>query len=237
MNVQPIDLTYELRQRVQLLLALGPVVPGFPVARELLNRRERHALRVVANGLALGPSCRSDAPAQVGQLRLGKARLKRTNGGLVAARLLPRILLSGDRAHFLRSFTGVGEGFHWTGNAPGTAGSVCERKTPEIGTSLACWMAFLSLRTKQPVRSAGRLRPQEPAREVEQKRPKTVPGRSYSRSVGLYGRPRSLLENCRKERCLRGDVRAFRSAAIRLTRTAAICSASCPTPAALRRRA
>ena len=45
-NVQPIDLGDELRQGVQPRLALAPVVFRRPIARELLNRRELHALRL-----------------------------------------------------------------------------------------------------------------------------------------------------------------------------------------------
>ena len=55
-NVEPIDLGDELRQGVQLRLALAPVVVRRPIARELLNRRERHALRLICDGLLLGPA-------------------------------------------------------------------------------------------------------------------------------------------------------------------------------------
>ena len=46
MNVQSIDLGDELRQGVQFRLALAPVVVCRPIAREFLNRRELHALRL-----------------------------------------------------------------------------------------------------------------------------------------------------------------------------------------------
>ncbi len=45
MNVEPIDLGDELRQGVQPRLALAPVVICRPIVRELLSRRELHALR------------------------------------------------------------------------------------------------------------------------------------------------------------------------------------------------
>ena len=47
MNVQPIDLGHELRQGVQSRLALAPIVIRRPIARELLHRRELHALRFI----------------------------------------------------------------------------------------------------------------------------------------------------------------------------------------------
>ena len=47
MNVEPVDLGDELRQGVELRLALAPVVIGRPIARELLHRRELHALRFI----------------------------------------------------------------------------------------------------------------------------------------------------------------------------------------------
>ena len=67
MNVEPVDLGDELRQGVELRLALAPVVLRRPVARELLHRRELHALRLIRDGLLLGPPRRGDAPAQVGE--------------------------------------------------------------------------------------------------------------------------------------------------------------------------
>ena len=84
-DVEPVDLGDELRQGVQFRLALAPVVVGPPVARELLHHRERHALRVVGDRLALGPPGRVDAPAQLGELLLRKTDLKRANSGVAAA--------------------------------------------------------------------------------------------------------------------------------------------------------
>ena len=52
-NVEPIDLRDELRLGVQFRLALAPVVVGPPLARELPHQRERHALRVVDDRLAI----------------------------------------------------------------------------------------------------------------------------------------------------------------------------------------
>src|SRR5271165_3695684 len=127
MDVQAIDLRDEVREGVQLGLALGPVVVGAPVARELLNRRERHTLRIVRNRLPLGPPRGEYASAQLAELGLGKAHLKRTNRGWVAARLLSCIPLSSDRAHCLCSFSlARGEGPNWTGNTAGIGGSVCK---------------------------------------------------------------------------------------------------------------
>lgn len=67
-------------------------------------------------------------------------------------------------------------------------GSVCKRKTPAIGTSPAGWMAFLSLRPRQPV-SWWEVTPSLGCtRGPEQKRPKTAPPhRPYSCAAGLYG--------------------------------------------------
>ena len=79
-DVEPVDLGQEVRQGVQLRLAPSPVVVGRPVARELLHGRERHALRVVVDRLALGPPGRLDAPAQLGELRLVEADLELANG-------------------------------------------------------------------------------------------------------------------------------------------------------------
>ena len=54
MDVQAVDLGDEVRQGLQLLLALAPVVLVRPVARECLHRRELRALRLIVDGLLLG---------------------------------------------------------------------------------------------------------------------------------------------------------------------------------------
>ena len=87
MNVEPVDLGDELRQGVQPRLALAPVVICRPVARELLHRRERHALRIIRDRFPLGPPGCVYAPAELGQLRFRNTHMKRVNG-LVNARLL-----------------------------------------------------------------------------------------------------------------------------------------------------
>ena len=66
LDVHPVDLGRELRQRVQLRLAPAPVVTGRPVAGELLNRRQLHALRPVVDQLFAGQARRGDAPPEVG---------------------------------------------------------------------------------------------------------------------------------------------------------------------------
>ena len=86
MDVQPIDLGDELRQGVQSRLALAPVVFRPPIARELLNRRELHALRCIRDRLPFRPLRRVDAPAQFGELRFRNIHTKGTNCGLVTAR-------------------------------------------------------------------------------------------------------------------------------------------------------
>ena len=67
MNVEPVDLGDELRQGFQLRLALAPVVICRPIVRELLHRRELHALRCIRDRFPFGPPCRGDAPAEVGE--------------------------------------------------------------------------------------------------------------------------------------------------------------------------
>src|SRR5260221_2208393 len=64
-NVQPIDLGDELRQRVQSRLHLAPVVFRLPITREGLHGRELHALRRIRDSFPLRPLCRVDAPAEI----------------------------------------------------------------------------------------------------------------------------------------------------------------------------
>ena len=71
MNVQSIDPGDELRQGVQPRLHLAPVVFRRPVARDVLHQRERDALRIVRDGLFLGPLRGGNAPAEVLKSGLG----------------------------------------------------------------------------------------------------------------------------------------------------------------------
>ena len=81
-NVQPIDLGDELRQGVQLRLALAPVVIGRPIAREFLNRRELHALRCIRDRFPLRPHCRVDAPAEIDERLVRNVDAERPDGGV-----------------------------------------------------------------------------------------------------------------------------------------------------------
>src|SRR5271168_1766983 len=101
MDVQAVDLGDEMRQGVQTRLALAPVIVRPPVASKLLDRRQRHALRVVRDRLSLGPPRREYAPAQLAQLCLRKTRLERADSGRVTARLLSNI--NGGHLLLLRS--------------------------------------------------------------------------------------------------------------------------------------
>src|SRR5687767_3127076 len=83
MDVEPVDLGGEVREGVQPRLALAPVVLGRPIAREVLHERERHALRVILDGLLLGPARGREARTQILELRLGDVDRERLDGGVV----------------------------------------------------------------------------------------------------------------------------------------------------------
>ena len=57
-DVQPVDLGLELRQRVESRLTPAPVVLGRPVAGELLHRRQLHALRPIGDEFLGRPASR-----------------------------------------------------------------------------------------------------------------------------------------------------------------------------------
>jgi hypothetical protein len=82
MDAQPVDFRHELRQRVQPRLAPTPVVPGPPIAREFLDRCERHALGLIRDGLLLGPLRGREAPPKVGQVLVWHVDLERADGGI-----------------------------------------------------------------------------------------------------------------------------------------------------------
>src|SRR5688500_14107757 len=67
-DVDPVDLGRELRQRVQSRLALAPVVLGRPVAGERLDRRQLHTLGPIWDELSGGPARRLHAAAQLDEI-------------------------------------------------------------------------------------------------------------------------------------------------------------------------
>src|SRR6478736_5062066 len=69
-DVQPVDLGLELRQRVQSRLAPAPVVLGRPVARQVLYRRQLHTLRPIGDDFPSRPARRIDAAAHLVDLAL-----------------------------------------------------------------------------------------------------------------------------------------------------------------------
>ena len=78
-DVEAVDLGDELRQRVEPRLDLAPVVVCRPVARQLLGRRELHALRRSATSLLFGPAGRQDAAAKIVELLLRNVDAKGTD--------------------------------------------------------------------------------------------------------------------------------------------------------------
>ena len=83
MNVDPVDLGNEMRQSLQLRLALAPIVIRRPIPREFLHRRELHALGIVGDGLPGGPSCRQHPSAQVDEFGFGNVDMEGTDGAAV----------------------------------------------------------------------------------------------------------------------------------------------------------
>ncbi len=81
-DLHAVDLGRELGQGVELRLGLPPVVVGLPVARELLHRRQLHALRAIFDQLLGGQARRGDPAAQLGELLFGSVDLEGTDLGL-----------------------------------------------------------------------------------------------------------------------------------------------------------
>ncbi len=81
-DIHPVDLGRELRQRVEFGLHLAPVVVGCPVADEFLNRRQLHTLRPICDQLLVGPAVRGDTAAQVGERLVGHVDVERMDIGM-----------------------------------------------------------------------------------------------------------------------------------------------------------
>jgi hypothetical protein len=84
MNVEPVDLGHELRQRVQSRLDLAPILLFRPMAREFLHRRELSALRAIKDSLAVGPPSRLDASMKINERFLGNAVVEGLYRGIVS---------------------------------------------------------------------------------------------------------------------------------------------------------
>ena len=95
-DVDPVDLGRDLRQRVELRLGLAPVVVRRPVAREFLQRRELHALRPIFDELLVGPARRENPSAKVGQLDFRNVDPEGADYGMGLHRLYSSCRVSGD---------------------------------------------------------------------------------------------------------------------------------------------
>ena len=83
MDVDAVDLGDVLRQRVQPRLACAPVVLGGPVADQLLDRGQLHALLPIADQLLARPAGRRQAQTKREQLFLGDRDAERADRGAV----------------------------------------------------------------------------------------------------------------------------------------------------------
>ena len=82
-NVEPVDRRDELRQRIELRLHLPPVVVRAPVANELLQLGQLHALGSITDGLLVGPPRCQHALAKVGKRCVGNVDAERPDRGVV----------------------------------------------------------------------------------------------------------------------------------------------------------
>ena len=78
-DVEPVDLGHEVRQRVEPRFAPPPVIVRRPIARDLPHKRELHALGAVIDQLTFRPSRSLDATLEVGELVIGGAERERAD--------------------------------------------------------------------------------------------------------------------------------------------------------------
>src|SRR5215475_5072819 len=84
MDLDPVDLGRELRQRVQSRGAPAPVVVGRPVAGELPQRRQLHTLGPILDQLPGGPAGRGDTLLKVVQCLLRDVDAEGADGAVLA---------------------------------------------------------------------------------------------------------------------------------------------------------
>src|SRR5579875_129519 len=70
MNIESVNLSHKLWQRVHSRFDLSPVVVGFPVMHEILHLCQLHTLRCIGDRLPVWPSDRRDAFMQIAERRL-----------------------------------------------------------------------------------------------------------------------------------------------------------------------
>jgi hypothetical protein len=90
-DVEPVDLGDELRQGVEAGFDLSPVIVSLPVAHEVLQHRERYALRVVGDRFLLRPPRCRQTLLKVDEISLGNIDAERTD------RFVGRRLCGSDR--------------------------------------------------------------------------------------------------------------------------------------------
>ena len=95
-NVQSTDLGHELRQGVQPVFDLAPVVFRLPVMGEFLHRRELHALRFIRDRFPVRPLRCAYAPAKIDKLHFRDVHSERANAGIAAIRHLLNVSHSLD---------------------------------------------------------------------------------------------------------------------------------------------
>src|SRR5690348_7873784 len=89
MDVQPVNLGDELRQRVQPGLGPAPVVIRSPVADERLQVVQLGTLRLIWHRFGIGPSCRRQTPSKVDDRffgNIGPERADRRGAGWLVGR-------------------------------------------------------------------------------------------------------------------------------------------------------
>jgi hypothetical protein len=80
MNIDAIDVGNKLGQGVQFCFHLAPVIVGLPIVRQLLHRRELHALCSIIHEFFFRPLGILDPAPQIDKFLLRYVHFKRTNG-------------------------------------------------------------------------------------------------------------------------------------------------------------
>ena len=79
-DVHPVNLSLELRQRVQPRLTLAPVVVAGPIVREFLARGQLHTLRSICGQLTGRPTRCNNSSAQLDECLFRNVHTERTDG-------------------------------------------------------------------------------------------------------------------------------------------------------------
>src|SRR5262249_633945 len=178
-DVNVVDRCHELREDVELGLALSPVLVRSPITHELLEFCELYSLRLVGNRFLVRPTGPGDASAQINELIFRNIAAERTD----RVTFRSRGQICGEQAYRTRSGDSCDNGFNKAAAIMVDFFGRSNRshvESPAIISMLRCRSASFAIAFLSPRRPRWR-----PLERLPKYRPR--PFRLVTRDFGQYG--------------------------------------------------